>query len=177
MPFPEWLAGMQMTASRMNARSDRTTHQQADMTVSSTDDMATDINIPIEAGATYRYHLFISYSAVSGTNSAIGATWLTPNDTTMNRFTSSYIAAASTGLNTGALVIMRRPANTTVQVIGGTDSDSPSNYMSAHDRGTIVAGAVSGVARWVVRLTGTGTTNAILRGGSAHTRIVYNRIA
>lgn len=174
--FPEFRAGLVWTAGRANARNIRIIEQAEDQVVSGTTVVDTDIVIPLEPNAVYWHHLFISYSAVSGSNSALAANWLVPSGTVVNRFTSSYVASPGTGLNTGSLIIKRRPANTTFQIIGGSDASTAGNFHNASDEGTITTGAAGGDLFWRVRVSGTATDDVILRGGPGQTRILFARI-
>lgn len=179
MPFPEWRPGMPITAAALNARHDRIVLVDTDQVLTSqTTGVASGIVLALEPNAVYTYDLFIAYSAVSGANSALAFYWQVPAGTLFGRFTDSYIAAPSTGLNTGALSIKRRPANTTLQIAGGSDASSPpSNFHSAVETGTITTAAVGGDATLMVQQSGTGSTSqTIVRGGN-QTRCVYRRIA
>ncbi|MGW8846625.1 hypothetical protein ACWGNE_02480 [Streptomyces xiamenensis] len=176
MPFP-WRPGMRVTADRLNASSTHVVQLEADLPlVNRTTPLATDIRVPLIAGATYQYWLLISYSAASGADTSISANWSVPTGTEMLRFTISYQAVASntTGANAGQYVIMRRPANGTGHVIGGTTAG---NYHSARDEGLITVGGAGGTAIWQVQQGGAGaSTGTIIRGGPTATRIVYRRI-
>lgn len=176
MPFP-WRPGMRLTADRLNAGATHVIQQEADLAlVNRTTPLATDIRVPLVAGAVYQYWLLISYSAASGADTSINAQWSVPVGTEMLRFTTSYqaIASGGTNLNNGQYIIMRRPANGTNQVIGGTQI---TNYHSARDEGLITVGGGGGTAIWQVLQGGVGSSTAsIIRGGPTATRIVYRRI-
>lgn len=180
MPFP-WRPGMLLTDERMNAGRPQMVLQEADLTMTSqTTLLDTDIVLPGVALATYTYQLLISLSAVQGANSGLAAAWSVPSGTSINRFTTSMAPAnPPTSLNSGGVVIMRRPAAGTLQLAAGSDGSSPpTNFHSAYDIGTVTMGGVDGDLRWRVSQSGTGSTDAtILRGGPTHTRLIYQRIA
>lgn len=179
MPWPEWRPGMVLTAEALNARIDRIVLTDTDQVLTSqTTGVASGIVLDLEPDAVYIYDLLLSYSAVSGANSALAFYWAVPSGCLFARYTDTYIAAPSTGLNTGALNIKRRPANTTLQIAGGSDASSPpSNFHSAIETGTITTAAVGGTATLMVQQSGAGSTSqTIVRGGN-QTRCVYRRIA
>lgn len=176
----EVFAGQLLTTDVLNLPRKRLVVQTADQTINnSTTLVDTEIVIPVEAGATYWYQCLISYSAVRPTDggSALDFAWSAPTGTALARFSQSYIEdPASTGANSGALIIQRRPANTTRIPAGGSDgTDPPSNFHSAYDRGTIAVGGVSGNVILQVAQRSASATDTILRGGN-QTRSFFERI-
>jgi hypothetical protein len=181
--FPRIRAGQRLTTGVLGARDTVLLEQSEDVTITnSTTMLSSDLVIPVVAGAIYTYKLFVSYSAVRETDgpnvgAALVGNWAVPSGTTVNRFATSYPRTPATGLNTGNAVIMRRPANTTLMIMGGTDSSSPpSNFHSAFDRGTIAVGGTSGSVTWRFGANRAVTEQVILRGGPSHTRLLYSRI-
>lgn len=175
MSFPQHYAGQVLTADRLNARNLHLVTQDADLVItSSTTLQDTEIVVPVEAGAIYFYQLFISYSA--HTTPDMKWAWSAPTGTLLASFTSALETGAGSGLNTGAAIIMRRPANTTERVAGGTDTSSPpGNFHSAYDRGTITVGGADGDVILQVAQNTSSANQTILRGGN-NTRLVYTRI-
>ncbi|MGW0537802.1 hypothetical protein [Streptomyces sp. NPDC003032] len=176
MSIPQWFAGQAMTADGMNARNPRLVQQENDQIVtSSTTLVNSEITFTPEPNAMYWYELLISYSAIAAADfkwswNAAGAT--------MCSFTAAYAATAgTTSLNLGSDIILRRPANTTTRIAGGTDATSPpGNFHSAYDRGTF---ATDGTISTVTMQFSQNTSDAgqtILRGGN-QTRLMYYRIA
>ena len=179
MPFPAWRPGMVITAEALNARHDRIVLVDADQVLTSqTTGTASEIELDLEANAVYVYTLLVALSAVAGANSALAFYWDVPSGTLFGRFTQSLAASSATSLNSGGAIIMRRPANTTLAIAGGSDSTSPpSNFHSATEQGTITTGEVAGTATLMIQQSGSGSTSqTILRGGN-QTRCVYRRIA
>lgn len=171
-------AGQRLTADVLSMTRKRLVVQTADMAFSNqTTNLATEIVIPVVAGATYWYQCLISYSAVSATGSALTWSWDTPTGTALTRFTTSLTQQPGTGVNTGGPAVMRRPANTTGIPAGGTDDGSPpTNFNSAIDQGAIQVGGVGGNLTLLVRQSGAGSANqTILRGGN-QTRCFYERV-
>lgn len=175
MPFPQWYAGMVLTADRLNARAEHMVTQDTDQTVTdSTTYVNSQIIVPVEAGAVYRYVLLISYSA--HTAGDFKWRWSVPTGTLIASFTQALVTGAGTGLNTGADIIMRRPAQTTDRIAGGTDDTSPpSNFHSAYDRGTITVSGSSGNVVMQFAQNSASSNPTILRGGN-NTRLIYSRI-
>ncbi|MFL1441813.1 hypothetical protein [Nocardiopsis protaetiae] len=171
---------MVITAEALNARIDKIVLTDSDQVLTTqTVGVASGIVLDLEPDAVYTYECLISYSAVSGANSALAYYWDVPPGCLFARYTAGYIAApATTSVNVGADVIYRRPANTTLQLAGGTDSASPpANFHNSIDRGTITTAAAGGAATLMVRQSGSGSTSqTIVRGGN-QTRCVYRRIA
>lgn len=170
MPFP-WLPGMRMTASRMNARNVQLIEQAQDQTrTSSTTMVASEITLTPEVNAIYAYELYISYSA--DTASDFKWNWNAPQ-ATFSSFTQARHPDTAGGVNAGALVIFRRPGNTTDRIAGGGGAE---NFHSAYDVGTFTT---TGVAAPITMQFGQYSSNAgqtILRG-SNQTRMLYQRIA
>lgn len=174
MPFP-WYAGQVLTADRFNARNSYMITQDTDQVFTSTTTLTnTQIVVPVEAGAVYVYWLFVSYSAT--TASDMKWAWAAPVGTLLSSYTSAFIAGAASGLNTGAAIIMRRPANTTERLAGGTDTASPpTNFHSAYDRGTITVGGTAGNVILQAAQNTSSVDQTVIRGGN-QTRLVYSRI-
>lgn len=179
MPFPEWRPGMVVTAEALNARHDRIVLVDTDQVLTNqTTGVASAITLDLEPDAVYVYTLLVSLSAVADTNSALAFYWDVPAGTLFGRFTQGLAAASATSLNSGGLIIARRPANTTLAIAGGSDGSSPpSNFHNATEQGTITTAEVGGTATLMVQQSGSGSANqTILRGGN-QTRCVYRRIA
>lgn len=188
MPFPKWLAGMRITADRLRDRDIQFVDQGEDVViVNSTTMLDSDISFFAEPGATYWYNLLVSYSAfgeVGGVGSALVGNWDAPSGTAVNRFTQSFpVTPTNLNLNSGSVVVMRRPANTTLQIMGGTDEPSdtadpvvPENFHSAYDQGTILIGGTEGVVTWRFGANRSVDEQTILRGGPNQTRLIYARI-
>jgi len=179
--FPRIRAGQRLTADVLGARNIILVEQSEDVTITEDDSLHdSDLVIPGMAGAVYKYELYVSYSAVreADSGSALVGSWDVPSGTAVNRFTTSFPVSPDTGLNTGNAVIMRRPANTTLQLMGGTDASSPPvNFHSAYDRGTILLGGTAGDVTWRFGANQDVAAETILRGGANHTRLLYSRIA
>ncbi|WP_040692409.1 hypothetical protein [Nocardiopsis lucentensis] len=174
----EVFAGQVLTTDVFNATRKRFIVQTADQILTNqTTPIPTEIVIPVEAGATYVYECLVSLSAVADSDSALAFNWNVPTGTLLARFTHAYDATSATSLNSGAEIIQRRPANTTLQIAGGSDASSPpSNFHSAVDRGTIAVGGVSGNVILEIQQSGAGSANeTILRGGN-QTRAIVERI-
>lgn len=184
MSIPQWYAGQVITADRMNARNVRYVSQNSDMAmVNQGTPLATEIVIPVEAGAVYYYNCLISYSARSGSANCLGFSWDAPSGTVLARFTISTDANGNEGAsNTPNAMLTRRPANTTQVPAGGTsDENPPANFQSAYDQGTITVGSTGGNVVLMVRQNVGGgspsaTNQTILRGGN-QTRCFFQRIA
>lgn len=183
MSIPQWYAGQVITADRMNARNVRYVSQNSDMQmVNQGTPLATEIVIPVEAGAVYYYNCLISYSARSGSANCLGFSWDAPSGTALARFTISMNPNGNEGAsNTPNTMITRRPANTTQVPAGGTsDENPPANFQSAYDQGTITVGSTGGNVVLMVRQNVDGgspseTNTTILRGGN-QTRCFFQRI-
>lgn len=177
MAFPQWRPGMILTSDRMNARNLYTVIQASDQVLTSETETYCDIEYELEANAVYEYTMLISYSAVrSGSGgAALGWKWDVPTGARVERFTSSYVQNPDSGVSSGALIIQRRPATTTLVQAGGSDTSSPpSNYHSAYDRGVVLTYTTPGMLRLQVSKFSSGS-NPILRGGN-QTRLLIRRI-
>jgi hypothetical protein len=176
MPNPRLYAGQIITADKWNSLIPQLVQQENDQIVTaSTTFVNSEITFTPEPNAMYWYELLISYSAIAAADfkwswSAAGAS--------LCSFTAAYAASApTTSVNTGADVILRRPANTTVRIAGGSDATSPPvNFHSAYDRGTFTTdGTLSAITmQFAQNVSDAGQT--ILRGGN-QTRMLYRRIA
>ncbi|MGW3936433.1 hypothetical protein [Streptomyces phaeochromogenes] len=176
MSIPQWYAGQVMLADAMNARNPRLVQQENDQIVTaSTTFVNSEIVFTPEPDALYWYELLISYSAIAAAD--LKWSWNAPG-AAFASFTAAYAAAApTTSINAGADVILRRPANTTVRIAGGSDATSPPvNFHSAYDRGTFETdGTITAVAmQFAQNVSDAGQT--IMRGGN-QTRMLYYRIA
>jgi hypothetical protein len=176
MPNPRLYSGQIITADRWNTLIPQLATQENDQIVTaSTTFVNSEITFIPEPNATYWYELFIAYSAIAAADfkwawAATGAT--------MCSFTAAYAATApTTSINTGADVILRRPANTTARIAGGSDATSPPvNFHSAYDRGTF---STDGTINPITLQFAQNTSDAgqtILRGGN-QSRMLYTRIA
>lgn len=178
--FPRIRAGQRLTADIIGARNIILVEQSEDVTITNDDSLRdSDLVIPGVAGAVYDYELYVSYSAVreADSGSALVGNWDVPSGVAVNRFATSFPVSPDAGLNTGNAVIMRRPANTTLQIMGGTDTTSPpNNFHSGYDRGTILMGGTAGDVTWRFGARLSVAAETILRGGANHTRLIYTRI-
>lgn len=171
MPFPQWYAGQVITAERLNARNMRVVEQLNDQEVTNNGSSweLSEIELELEPNAVYFYWLGLSYSAGNG---GIAWSW-SSTGVTLASFTASYNRDVNSGsINAGAGVLMRRPANTTPRVAGGSGS---SNFNSAADRGTITTSGGSPTLALQFRQDSADSSPTILRGGN-QTRLVYQRI-
>lgn len=170
--FPAWFAGEIITADGLNGRNMRLVAQESDLDLTTTSFVASQITWVPEPNAVYAYWMYISYSA----DPTADLVWEWEAEGTcgvlMASFTQAYAQSALAGANTGAEIIMRRPANTTNRVAGGTDV---ANFHSAYDQGTFSTNAApTAQTLYVSQAVASGET--ILRGGN-QTRLVYQRIA
>jgi hypothetical protein len=173
--IPQWFAGQILIADDMNARHPRLVAQENDQIVtSSTTVINSEIVFTPEPNATYRYWLWIAYSATI--NSGFRWSWLA-SGATFCSFTQSISSPGASGTaNTPQSVNMRRPANTTGRLAGGSDAASPpANFHSAYDQGTFTTdGTISSVTLQFAQAT-SHANQTILRGGN-QTRMIYERI-
>lgn len=177
MAFPNWYPGDLVTAPGLNGRNWRMVAQDNDLTLTggSTLYQDTDIVVPVESGAIYYYHLFLSYSARADTG--FRWRWQAPDDCLLASFTMALALSPSTGADSGGNLILRRPGNLTDRVAGGNSANAnpPAVFNSAYDAGSITVGGSAGnVILQVDRPDVTG--DAILRGGN-QTRMIFQRIA
>lgn len=175
MSIPQWFAGQVMIADALNARHPKLVQQENDQTLTSS---ITPINSEIiftpEPNGTYLYWLWISYSATI--NNGLRWQWLASGATFCSFSQSISNPGASGTSNTAQSVNMRRPANTTGRLAGGSDAASPpANFHSAYDQGTFVTdGTINSVTmQWAQAVSH--ANQSILRGGN-QTRMVYMRI-
>jgi hypothetical protein len=170
--FPAWFAGEIITADGLNGRNMRLVAQESDLTLTTTSFVASQITWVPEPNAVYAYWLYISYSADTTADLA----WEWESESTcgvlLASFTQAYVLGAAAGVDTGASVIMRRPANTTDRLAGGT---GVGNFHSAYDQGTFSTNSAPTAQTLYVR-QGVASGSTILRGGN-QTRLVYQRIA
>jgi hypothetical protein len=174
LPFPEWPAGMRITAGRLNARNTRLVEQGSDQTVtSSTTLVSTNLILPGVANATYEYRLQIAYSATVTPD--LKFAWTVPSGAAVRRFTISREAAAVAGLNTGAAVIMRSPGTGTEIIAGGGSADGgvPADFFFASDEGQITMGGTAGNCTVQFAQQTSNANQTIFR---AQSRLVYRRI-
>jgi len=170
--FPAWFAGEIITADGLNGRNMRLVAQESDLDLTSTTFVESQITWVPEPNAVYAYWLYISYSA----DAAADLVWRWESESTcgvlMASFTQAYVLGAAAGVNTGASIILRRPANTTERLAGGTGA---SNFHSAYDQGTFSTNAAPTAQTLYVRQNAA-SGSTILRGGN-QTRLMYQRIA
>ncbi|WP_017614135.1 hypothetical protein [Nocardiopsis salina] len=170
MPFPQWYAGQVITAERLNARNMGLVEQLNDQEVTDNDSSweLSEIELELEPNAVYFYWLGVSYSAGDG-----GFAWSwSSTGVTLASFTIAYNRDTASGINNGGPVILRRPANTTPRVAGGSGS---SNFNSAADRGTITTSGGTPTLALQFWQDSADSSPTILRGGN-QTRLVYQRI-
>jgi hypothetical protein len=175
LSIPQWYAGQVMLADAMNARNPRLVQQENDQIVTaSTTFINSEITFTPEPNATYWYEVLISYSAIAAAD--LKWTWAAAG-TTLCSFTMAPAASIGTAsVNTGSDVIMRRPANTTVRIAGGSDATSPpTNFHSAYDRGTFVSDGTLSTVTMQFAQNVSDAGQVILRGGN-QTRMLYTRI-
>lgn len=175
LPFPQWPAGMRMTAGRLNARNTFLVEQGSDQTVtSSTTLVSTNLILPGVANATYEYMLQIAYSATVTPD--MRWAWSVPSGAAARRFTSSREAAAVAGLNTGAAIIMRAPGTGTEIIAGGGSADggAPADFFSALEQGQIVMAGTAGNCTVQFAQQTSNANQTIFR---AQSRLLYRRIA
>lgn len=174
MPFPRWLAGMRITADRLDDRNWFVVDQGEDQTVTnSTTLVDTNLIIPGEAGAKYIYNAMISFSATVTPD--FRWAWSVPSGGNVRRFTIHRIQAAAAGLNTGADIIMRTPATTTETVAGGGSADgvSPPDFFHTSDEGIIEMGGTAGNVTLRFAQFTSNANETIFRGQS---RLTYTRV-
>jgi hypothetical protein len=185
LPTPRtWVVGETVTAALMNAevrdafttRTVRWVYQAADRTVNnSTTYVNSDISFTPDTDATYWYSLYISYSADG--NADFKWAWSAPQ-ATFGSFTQSRHTDATGSFNSGAEVIFRRPSNSTDRLAGGaTGTDPLGSFYSAYDSGTFTTTSTSGTVTMQFAQYTAAAVDTILRGGSTHTQMVYQRIA
>lgn len=175
LPFPEWPAGMRITAGRLNARNTFVVEQGSDQTVtSSTTLVDTNLILPGVVNATYEYRLQISYSATVTPD--LRFAWSVPSGAGVRRFTISREAAAVAGLNTGAAVIMRSPGTGTEIIAGGgsADGSAPGDFFFALDEGQITMGGTAGNCTVQFAQQTSNANQTIFR---AQSRLIYRRVA
>lgn len=179
MSFPQWFAGMTLTADRLNAARMRMVSASENQEVAeSTALVPTEIIIPLESGATYWYHLILTYTARNTNNEQEGGgirwNWSVPVGTTQPRQTACYDVANNAGisLTNGGLIIMRSPATSTEMRADGSGQD---NFHSAHEYGSIQVGGASGSAVLQFAQWGSHATPTTLRGAT-RTRVFYSRV-
>lgn len=174
MPFPRWLAGMRITADRLDDRNIMVVDQGEDQTVtSSTVLVDTNMIIPGEAGAKYWYQAKISYSATVTPD--FRWAWSVPSGANVRRFTISREEAAAAGLNTGVGIIMRTPATGTETRAGGGSADgvSPPDFFHVYDEGVIEMGGTAGNVTLQFAQFTSNANETIFRGQS---RLIYARV-
>jgi hypothetical protein len=175
MPFPGWLAGQIITADRLNDRNVAVVTQENDQIVtSSITPIDSEIILVPQLNALYQYAMLISYSAT--VNNGIRWQW-NATGATFTSFTQSISNPGASGTsNTAQQVNMRRPANTTGRLAGGSDAASPpANFHSAYDWGTFVTDGTGAsiTMQWAQAVSH--ANQSILRGGN-QTRMLYWRI-
>lgn len=174
MPFPRWLAGMRITADRLNDRNIVVVDQGEDQVVtSSTTLVNTNLVIPGEVGATYYYNALISFSATVTPD--FRWAWAVPSGAGVRRFTISRTNATAAGANTGATIIMRTPATGTEIEAGGgsTDGAPPPEFMYTYEQGIVTIGGTAGNCTIRFAQFTSNTNQTIFRGQS---RLVYSRV-
>ncbi|QBI56792.1 hypothetical protein [Streptomonospora litoralis] len=179
MPYPQWFAGMTLTADRLNAsRMKMVVASENQEVAESTNLVASEIVIPLESGATYWYHLVLTYSARNTNNDTEGGgirwNWLVPTGTTAPRQIACLDVQTNSGISLtyGGTVTMRSPATSTeIRAEGSGVND----FLSAHEYGSIQVGGSSGSAvlqwaQWAAHAEAT-----VLRGAT-RTRCFYTRV-
>lgn len=175
MSIPQWFAGQILIADDMNARNERLVQQENDQVVtSSTTVINSEITFTPEPNAIYLYWCWLSYSATI--NSGFRWSWLA-NGATLCSFTQAISSPGASGTsNTPQSIIMRRPANTTGRLAGGSDAASPpANFHSAYDVGTFVTDGTTNAITLQFAQATSHANQTILRGGN-NTRMIYRRI-
>lgn len=146
MPFPQWLAGMRITADRLDDRNIIVVNQGEDQIVTnSTTLVDTNLMVPGEVGATYWYHAMISYS--SSETPDFRWSWSIPSGGNVRRFSMAGEESDAPGVTVGSSVVMRTPATTTDTMARGSDgdaSDPPIDFVYASDEGIITVGGAPG---------------------------------
>lgn len=175
MSFPQFFAGQIILADDLNAHLTKMVTQENDQIVtSSTTVIDSEITFTPEPNAEYEYELFISYSATI--NGGFRWSWDAAG-ALFASFTHQISSPGNSGTtNTAQSVLMRRPANTTGRLAGGSDASSPpANFHSAYDRGTFATdGTLTPVTMQFAQAV-SHANQTILRGGN-NTRMLYRRI-
>lgn len=174
-PFPTMLAGGRLTSKMMNSRNTKVEFLDTTVTVTnSTSWVSTDLTLDLEPDAMYEYNLFVSIVTDAAADARLA--WLSDPGVTPARFTTAP-NRDYTAINSGAEIIMRRPATTTIGVAGGPNGQ----YTHFSDFGTIITAAGGGsmtlrVAQDTANANPT-TFYGLDGGRSAHTHCIYRRIS
>lgn len=177
MPFPQWPAGMRITAGRLNARNWTAVNQGSDQTLSNTTTLtATNLVLPGMAGGIYLYKLLIAYGA--GITADFKWDWSIPGDASTTRFTRALQTAdnsAGQGSTTAKTVVFRRPATNTGVSAGGNEDDTltPTSFNSAYDDGIITFGAAGNATVRFAPNTANAGSAAVFRSTSY---LLYTRV-
>lgn len=175
MPFPTWLAGMRITADRLDDRDIRVVEQGTDQTVTSSTTLRdTNLLIPGEVNAIYWYALYIAYRATITPD--FRWAWVAPSGTSIDRFTAGRDEASPAGLTAGHPVALRYASIGIELRAGGGDADGtspPANVIYAQDQGIIKIGGTAGSC--VVRFAQF-TSNANQTIFSSQSKLIYARI-
>lgn len=138
MPYPVVSAGMTLTAGMLQAMQWQAVEQgtQQDKT-SNTTLVDTNLTMVGVAGAVYKYHLLVSYTA--GTTGDIQLAWTAPTNGAVVRFGAGtgQAAVTSTDINSMSYAQFRRPGTTTAVRVGG---GGVGQGMSYHESGVIQGG-------------------------------------
>lgn len=155
MGYPNWLAGEDITADKLNGlitAALKTTTQTVTSSTTFVDD--TELKIPIVANAIYRVQLFLLYDA--GTAGDIQFTWSAPSGTAMTWTPGGPATSENTSY---ALASMNNQTRllTEVAAVGG----STSTGVMADVVGTLRSGATAGTLqfRWTQNVSSATPTN------------------
>lgn len=168
MPYPAWRPGMRLTAARLLAGSNWDVIYQANnqLVTNSTTLANSDLVIPVEASARYKFELLASYRAP--TANGFAAAWSVPSGTTMLRWvTGPGSGNTSTTRQSLDRVNLEIPATAAAaSAVGGTGSGDSVGY---HERGVIETGSVAGscIFQFAQRVAAA-STSAELRGTFSH---------
>lgn len=129
MPFPEWEAGMLMTAGRLNDRNVHLVDQGVNQLINDEGTLqATNIIIPADADAIYHVSLYAALRAATSADVIIA--WDVPSGTTAQRFVNGPGASASGAVNDVTTVTMFPPAGAaTESTVGGLGATTSVVYI------------------------------------------------
>jgi len=170
MAYPDWRAGMKLKASLLRGMGTYRVIQGADQTrTSSTALLNTNLIIPVESNAVYRYMLLAVYSAGAGD---MRLSWSVPSGTTMQRH-GQGISFSSTGSQTAFSdgYSAQGAAGTAFNIGGNTSSISA--LCSFEENGYIETASTAGDATLQFTQTSSSSDATILRAAS---HVYYQRI-
>lgn len=141
MGYPDFRAGMKLKASHLRAMQMTRVVQGSDQTrTSSTSNLSTNLIIPAEANAVYRYTLLLAYSCGAGDYTGV---WDVPSGTSMQRH-GDGMAATATGSQTAYTeAFSAQGAAGTAFNIGGNTS-SIAQIVSFIEEGYVETASVGG---------------------------------